>query len=94
MVNAILRIVFECIAIYFHIVVFDWILVKGIAYGNIGSSRKEKNTPCIIVQKHKKLKCIIQISRSPVIGRENNIKITNIAVYHNISQCAIYQYFF
>ena len=27
-VNAILHIVFECIAIYFHIAIFDWILVK------------------------------------------------------------------
>ena len=27
-VNAILRIVFECIAIYCHIAIFDWILVK------------------------------------------------------------------
>ena len=28
-VNAILRIVFERIAIYCHIAIFDWILVKG-----------------------------------------------------------------
>ena len=27
-VNAILRIVFECIAMYCHIAIFDWILVK------------------------------------------------------------------
>ena len=27
-VNAVLHIVFECIAIYFHIAIFDWILVK------------------------------------------------------------------
>ena len=27
-VNAVLRIVFECIAIYCHIAIFDWILVK------------------------------------------------------------------
>ena len=27
-VNALLRIVFECIAIYCHIAIFDWILVK------------------------------------------------------------------
>ena len=26
--NAVLRIVFECIAIYCHIAIFDWILVK------------------------------------------------------------------
>ena len=27
-VNAVLRIAFECIAIYCHIAIFDWILVK------------------------------------------------------------------
>ena len=27
-INAILRIAFECIAIYCHIAIFDWILVK------------------------------------------------------------------
>ena len=27
-VNAVLRIAFECIATYCHIVIFDWILVK------------------------------------------------------------------
>ena len=27
-VNAVLRIVFECIAIYCHVAIFDWILVK------------------------------------------------------------------
>ena len=27
-VNAVLRIVFECIAIYCYIAIFDWILVK------------------------------------------------------------------
>ena len=37
--NALLRIVFECIAIYCHIAIFDWILVKGQStweYGFLG----------------------------------------------------------
>ena len=35
-VNAVLHIVFECIAIYCHITILDWILVKDISYGNMG----------------------------------------------------------
>ena len=42
-VNATLRIVFECIAIYCHIVIRDWILVKNISYENMGFSSKENN---------------------------------------------------
>ena len=42
-VNAILCIVFECIAIYYHIAIFDWILVKDISYGNMGFGSEEKN---------------------------------------------------
>ena len=41
-VNAVLRIVFERIAIYCHIVIFDWILVD-ISYVNMGFGSKEKN---------------------------------------------------
>ena len=39
-VNAILRIVFECIAIYCHIAIFDRILIL---YENVGFGSKEKN---------------------------------------------------
>ena len=42
-VNAILHVVLECIAIYCHIVIFDWILLKDILYGNMGFGSKEKN---------------------------------------------------
>ena len=42
-VNAILPIVFECIAIYCHIAICDWILVKDISYENMGFGSKEKN---------------------------------------------------
>ena len=42
-INAILRIVFECIAIYYHIAIFDRIMVKSISYGNMGFGSKEKN---------------------------------------------------
>ena len=42
-VYAILWIAFECIAIYCHIAIFNWILVKDISYGNMGFSSKEKN---------------------------------------------------
>ena len=50
-VNAILHIVFECIAIYCHIAIFDWILEKDLFYENMGLGSKEKNiaTPCITV---------------------------------------------
>ena len=34
-VNAILRIVFECIAIYCHNAIFDWILIKTTFYMGI-----------------------------------------------------------
>ena len=45
-VNAVLRIVFECIAIYCHIAIFDWILVKRHFIWNMGFGSKEKYTPC------------------------------------------------
>ena len=41
-VDAILHIAFECIAIYCHIAIFDWMLVKDISYGNMGFGSKEK----------------------------------------------------
>ena len=41
-VNAILRIVFECIAIYCHIAIFDWILVKRHFIWEYGFGSKEK----------------------------------------------------
>ena len=42
-VNAILHIVFECIAIYCNIAICDWILIKNISYENMVFSSKEKN---------------------------------------------------
>ena len=42
-VNAVLRIVFECIAIYCHIAIFDWILVKRHFIWEYGFGSKEKN---------------------------------------------------
>ena len=43
-VNAILHIVFECIALYCRIAIFDWIFKFGkktLKYGNMGFGRKE-----------------------------------------------------
>ena len=42
-VDAILHIVFECIAIYCHIAILDWILVKRHLYEKVGFGSKEKN---------------------------------------------------
>ena len=66
-INAILRIVFECIALYSHTVICDCFFEKDISYGNMDFNSKEKIHTLYNHINCKKLRYIIQVTGGSIV---------------------------
>ena len=66
-INAVLHIVFKYVAVYCHIAICDWILGETFHMGILGLIVKTRIYTLYNYINSKKLKCISQVTRGPVV---------------------------